>query len=119
MNKYYILSIHDIYEDNYENGEGIYCNGWTQQKIVKAKNLDQALNIYFSNEIYLDYKKIDFEIDFNKIYISELCNEKNFWASVTEIEKWQKGEIKLYIQHVVIKVEIMQEVNIEEEITAF
>lgn len=115
MNNYYISSIHDSYEDNYEKGEGAYCNSWKQERIIKADNLDKALKFYFHNELYIDYNINNLDVNNNEIQTSILVDTNNCQATDYEIEQWQKNELTLYIQYININVEIMQEINIEEE----
>lgn len=115
MNKYYISSIHDTYEDNYEKGEGAFCNSWKQERIVKATNLDEALKFYFNNELYINYDLKNLDIIDNTIQTSVLVDVENYQVSEFKIEKWKRNELTLYVQHITIKVEILQEVNIEEE----
>ena len=116
MNKYYISSIHDSYEDNYENGEGAFCNSWKQERTVKATNLDEALKFYFQNELYINYNLKNLDINDVTIQTSVLVDVENCEASEYEIEKWKVNELTLYVQHITIKAEILQEVNIEEEL---
>ena len=115
MYKYYISSFHDTYEDNYENGEGNFCNSWKQERIIKANNLNEALKEYFDKELFTEFNIENLDIYENTIQTSILVNVDNFQASKYEIEKWQKNELMLYAQHISIKAEIMQEVNIENE----
>lgn len=115
MKKYYITSIHDTYEDNYNNGEGAFCNSWKQERILKAINLEEALKFYFNNELYINYDLNNLDFCENTIQTSILVDVDNCQASDFEIEKWKNGEFVLYVQHITIKAEIMQEVNIEEE----
>ena len=115
MNKYKITSLHEVFEDNFLNGETSFVNSWEQNKIVKATNLNEALKIYFNNEIYINYDIEKLDIDNDMIFTSNLCDINNFWANEAQIEKWKKNEIKLFSQHITIYAEIMQRVNIEQE----
>ena len=115
MNKYYISSIHDNYEESFSSSDGEFCNSWEQKRIVKANNLQEALKIYFDSELYYSFNINDLDIQKDNIFTSLLVDIDNCEASDYEIEQWKKDELTLYHQHICISVEIMQEINIEEE----
>jgi len=101
------VTIHvDVYEDDYENGEGKSVNSytvdWLKNPIVDAKDLLK----YLSNNVYLSDDPNDYVIDEEGyIHTSRLEDNEGSEASKNEIEKWKNREIKLYSAHYLIIVE--------------
>jgi hypothetical protein len=101
------VTIHvDVYEDDYEEGEGKNVNSytvdWLKNPIVKADNLLE----YLYDNLYLSRYAQDYTIDDDGfIHTSRLEDADGNKASESEIEKWKKGEMKLYSAHYLIIVE--------------
>jgi len=101
------VTIHvDVYEDDYEEGEGKNVNSytvdWLKNPIVKADDLLE----YLYDNVYLSRYATDYTIDDDGfIHTSRLEDADGREASESEIEKWKKGEMKLYSAHYLIIVE--------------
>jgi len=94
----------DVYEDDYEEGEGKNVNSYTGLKnsIVKANDLIKFL----ADNVSLSDDPNDYVLDDNGfINTSRLENADGSEASEYEIEKWKKGEMKLYSAHYTIIVQ--------------
>lgn len=88
----------DVYEDDYNEGEGNQVNSFSE-KVNKSFASGEELLKYISNNVlYHDVKKEYYSImeDDGRIVTSVLVNEDNLAASENEIEKWKKGDKKLY-----------------------
>ena len=114
LNSYYITSTHDIYIDNYTEGEGKRVNSYDLNAIVKAENVKEAIAKYFKNELYLSYDEeyIDDSLDDGNFFYSNLVDSENLEATKEEIELWKKNEKVLYSNNSSLK--IYQLVKIEK-----
>lgn len=102
-----------VYEDDYEEGEGklvnAYTVNWLKNPIVKADDLLE----YLYDNLYLSRYPQDYAIDDNGIiHTSRLEDADGSEASESEIEKWKKGEMKLYSAHYSIIVEAVGQTRI-------
>ena len=104
----------DYAEDDYESGEiGKTSNG-LHEKIGKTFKSKQELLKYLSdNYVYNNIKEDDLHYEDGILYFSESVKiDKNgdFWpASNSDIEKWKRGEMKLYNANYSVSVKIFIE----------
>ena len=87
----------DIYEDDYEQGEGAHANT-IEDKVNKEFDSVDALIAYINKEItFGDTKKEHFDVmEDGRLVTSLLVDNDNSPASKREIEVWKKGDLKLY-----------------------
>lgn len=105
-----------VYEDDYEEGEGklvnAYTVNWLKNPIVKADDLLE----YLYDNVYLSRYAQDYVIDDDGIiHTSRLEDADGREASESEIEKWKKGEMKLYSAHYSIIVEAVGQTRIPSQ----
>jgi hypothetical protein len=111
------VTIHvDVHEDDYEEGEGKLVNAytvdWLKNPIVKADDLLE----YLYDKVYLSRYPQDYAIDDDGIiHTSRLEDADGSEASESEIEKWKKGEMKLYSAHYSIIVEAVGQTRIPSQ----
>ena len=91
-NKYYIESFHDVFIDDYKEGEGKQVNNYNLSAIIDAENVTEAIKKYFDKELFFsfDIKYLD---EFN---YSNLVNHENEEATHEEIVLWKDGKKSLY-----------------------
>lgn len=98
----------EVYEDDYENGEGDYVNQWNMRDVVGVydsieKLLKRLSGWGFSTSI----KDYGFD-SYNNVIISDLLTDADgMEAYKTDVEKWKNGEIMLYNAHLNCGVEIV------------
>ena len=107
MKTFKIRSAHDIYIDDYEQGELDRVNGYTVTNEVEANDVWEAIEKYFETTLYYDFKKDNSsksdEVE-NELHYSVLVDVENLEASENQIEKWKQGEEKLYSNNITITV---------------
>ena len=87
----------DIYEDSYEEGEGERVNSFGEKVNKSFSSGEELLEYINDNILYHNAKKEHYNImDDGRIVTSVLVDEDNSAASENEIEKWKKGDKKLY-----------------------
>ena len=87
----------EAYEDDYENGELGYANGWEENCACSAKTLPELIK-KVQDKLYMSGKDFywTIDVDGSSLRVNYLANENNELASKSEIEDWKNGEIKLY-----------------------
>lgn len=105
----------DVYEDDYEEGEGKYVNGWNHNEakgtIVKASELVKWLH----DNYYLPEDKSAYALSDGKIFTSMLVDENNDEASESEKDAWKKGKMKLYRANYSIGVKYVSTTDLDDE----
>jgi len=95
----------DVYEDDYEQGEGKNVNSyevnWLKDPQVKASDLVK----YLSEELYLSENPNDYAIDDDgNIHTDQLQDDDGIHVNdKATLERWKKGEEKLYNAHYYIR----------------
>lgn len=101
----------DVYEDDYEQGQGKNVNSykvnWLNDPQVKASDLVK----YLSEELYLSENPNDYVItDDVIIHTDQLQDEDGIHVNdEATLERWKKGEEKLYNAHYTIAIEAVKE----------
>ena len=90
----------EIREDDYNEGEGVLLNSWDFTQNFIASSLEEALHRFYDDRLFCP--GINFEDAYsydegsNFIYFARTEDKYGSYASESEIERWKKGEIKLY-----------------------
>ena len=107
MKTFKMQSAHDIYIDDYEQGELDRVNGYTVTNEVEANDVWEAIEKYFETTLYYDFKKDNAsksdEVE-NELHYSVLVDVENLEANEGQIEKWKQGKKKLYSNNITITV---------------
>lgn len=102
MKKFKITSLHELYEDSYEHGEGQFINSWNQNRTIEAESLEEAIKSYYEKDLNWDWHPESVFIDGDTLMDARLAGEYDT-ATEKEIEKWKLGKIELYNEHVTIR----------------
>lgn len=121
MKTYFIESTHDVYIDNYNDGETTNVNFYDIKQNVKAENPREAIKKFFEEVLYY---KFDFESAYiaheeegeeepkNKLHYAVLVDEESSEANEKDIEKWKKNKKTLYSNNITIYIFEVQPVKI-------
>ena len=108
MKNYFIECEHNIYVDNYEQGEGENVNNFDTKGMYKAENSTDAIEQHLKSLGYnfdKDYMQIDEEDEQqNKLWYSVLCDVENSEATERQKNLWKSEELKLYANNMTIYV---------------
>lgn len=103
----------EVYEDNYNEGEVDLVNGWTfdvQGEYDSAEELIER--IQNATGMFYDNNPEDFFIDdFGRLLTNEFVDFDNAKASQYEIERWKRGEIKLYNAEMYLEVYVVSDIR--------
>lgn len=112
MKKFFISSEHIIHEDHYEEGEACnLVNSYTMEEIIIAKDWKEALDEYFGNTLFLDFKIKFAYIEENTIQYNSLVDAENMDATKSHIKEWEQGKKVLYNNHSIVTIYEMKAVK--------
>lgn len=104
---YIIKTYFDVYEDDYNEGEGEHITTWTHQSEHNA--IESALQQHFE-QLGLSYDvNLLLEDDGNRWY-SWMVYEDYCQATDKEIQLWKQGKLNLYSLHANIKIYKLEEI---------
>jgi len=122
MKQFYFNINATIYQDSYEEGQGEQVNSWQNQELIKAENLDLAIEKLFETKLYFSYKKElsqiqDCDDAINHVLeYSNLVDNDN--SEVLEHSKkyqdWKAGKITLYSCDLSIEIFELKAVDLTE-----
>jgi len=107
MEKQYLVKmIFDVYEDDYNEGEGKKVNEWNDKFYIKALYPGEAIKEAFNKVCFsfeMKHAQID-EVNKNVLHYSNLVDNENIEADEQEIKDWKEGKIKLYSANSMVEV---------------
>ncbi len=116
MKRYRIESVHEVYEDHYDEGEGEYVNCYMLDAVINAENEKEAIEEYFKDHLYYSYDLSD--ADINKPYLSYcvMVDAENSEVGPDQliVKQWKEGKSKLYINRIDITLSEVTQINLEE-----
>ncbi len=82
--KFFIKSFHDVYEDNWEKGEGKQLDYYEQSAVVKAETKDKAIAKFYADILHYTY---------NGDYMQDtvIVDKDNVELNGEELEEWKDG----------------------------
>lgn len=106
MKKFRIVSDHDIFIDDYEQGELSNVNGFSHDSIQKADTVQDAVLNHLLELCYtVDIKDVETSECGEFLQTSVTVNKDNIQPYESEINDWKQGKCKLYNDHVTISAE--------------
>ena len=97
-----------VYEDIYNEGLGDFVNQWEFDVRGTYDSAEKLIErIQNATGMFFDHNSNDFFVDEpGRLLASEFVNFENDKASQDEIERWKKGEIKLYTADMYLEVDV-------------
>jgi hypothetical protein len=117
MKKYLIKSSHNVYVDDYTEGELDWVNCYTLEACITAPNIQSAIQEYIENHLYYKFDYRGFYEDdesTNEGHYNVLVDEANEEANEYEIELWKAGKRKLYSNQIRLEFYKITPVNINK-----
>lgn len=106
MKKFRIVSWHEIFIDDYEQGEKDYINSFDLSGIYEADNCKDAVNMHLSEHGYnLGLENCEVNEESNELQTSCLVDEDNMQPSTHDLELWKQGKKVLFVDYINIQVE--------------
>lgn len=117
MKKYFITSTHDVYVDDFKEGETDHVNYYSSNGFVSADSWKDAAIKYLNDNLYYDINIKDVEIseDVNCLQTSVIVDEENVQASRHDIDQWKNGSKMLYCNRIDLFIEELAPVNLQAD----
>jgi hypothetical protein len=112
MRTFKVTTSHNVFIDDYENGEGKQVNFYQQTSEQNAESVKTAIENHFKNVIYLpfNFNETDTNEDKTVMYWNALVDENNEQPHEGDIERWKKGTRDLYSNN--IDIEVKELINV-------
>ena len=109
MIEYLIKSYHEIYVDDYNEGELDHVNSYNMTAFIKAPDVGSAIQQYIENCLYykFNHEYLDISGDDMSSYYDVLVDEDSNEITENERELWKQGELKLYNNQIRIEAYIV------------
>ena len=99
----------DVYEDNWEHGEGSHANEWVESFEIDTDDKIIAISAAMEKSCY-SFKEDFLDDDEGVFRYSVMVDENNCEASSSELELFKKGEIVLYSASIEFKLYQIMEI---------
>lgn len=113
MKTYKITSLHNVYINNFNEGEEENVNNYDISQIIKAKSLKKAIKKYVDEVLSYSFKFKNAQIDEDQkcIFYSNLVDSENIEISSDEkiYKDWQKNKVNLYANNYSIYAQELKE----------
>jgi hypothetical protein len=104
MKTFVVKSFHDVYLDNYENGEGEQVHSYSLKSEINANDKKEAIQKYFDEFLFLSFDYSLCHEEENEIQYSNLVNIENEEATEEQKELWRNDKAILYTNISLVKV---------------
>lgn len=102
--KFLITSQHDVFVDNYNEGEQENVNFYCLDGIIEADNYKEAVTKYLQENLGYNLDINNCEVRDNAIFTSCLVDIENYQPTNNEVEQWKRGQKVLYSNNIEINV---------------
>ena len=103
-NLYVIQTLHTVYNNDYENGEGEVISNFADDVELLAASLDQAIEKYFADHAFYNYDKKFADIDDGILNYTVTTDDNDDEATEEQLIEWKSGKLDLYYHNIRIKV---------------
>lgn len=113
--KYLIESRHEVFEDNFEEGEGELITEYNISSMIEAESAVDAIEIYFKSTLGYTFEisTVGFEDEelINCVLVDKTLVE--VFNDEPDYKRWEDGEINLYNNYIYLKCSVVQAINLE------
>lgn len=113
MKTYKVITTHDVYTDDYENGEGEHVNFYQMDSIEQAETPREAIQKHFNKTLFLpiNIEEAEANEEGTALLWANLVDEDNMKPSKHQLEEWKKGKLTLYSDHIEIRVKELTDIK--------
>lgn len=103
MKNYIVKSFHEIFVDDYNDGEGKHVNTYALSDEIQAETPKQAINKYLQDCLGYDLDFNSCEVnpdDKSNVQTSCLVDGYNIQPTNSEVKQWKAGNVELYANYI-------------------
>ena len=113
--KYLVESRHEVFEDNFKDGEGKLITEYDRSSMIEAESAVDAIETYFKSDlgytfeisaVGLEDEELTYGVLVDKS-LNEVLNDE------PDYKRWVDGEINLYCNYIYLKCSFVQAINFE------
>lgn len=106
MKDFYIQSLHEVFVDDYNEGEKEYSYSYDQKGRIKAETYEDAVNIYFDTVLLfnLGIENCELNKESNTLETSCLVDSEQNQPNEYQVKCWENGYLELYVNRISISV---------------
>lgn len=111
MKRFFISSTHEIFVDDYNEGELNNVNNYDLNSFINAENPKQAIKQYFDTVLGYDFTFENSNFEDGYLNYSVLVDADNLQATEKEKELWKRGKKTLYCDNISLEVSELIKIN--------
>lgn len=111
MKTFFISSRHEIFADDYNEGELNYVNSYDMNSFINAENPKQAIEKYFETVLCYDFSFEGSYFEDGCLNYDVLVDADNLQATEKEKELWKQGKKTLYCDNISLEVNELIKIN--------
>ena len=113
--KYLVESRHEVFEDNFEDGDGGLITKYNRSSMIEAESAVDAIETYFKSTLGYTFEISTVGLkDEELIYCVLVDKSLNVvFNNEPDYKRWMDGEVSLYGDYIHLKCSVVQAINLE------
>ena len=113
--KYLVESRHEVFEDNFEDGEGKLITEYNKSSMIEAESAVDAIETYFKSTLGYTFEISPVGLEDEELLYCVLVDKSlnKVFNDELDYKRWMAGEINLYGNYIYLKCSVVQAINLE------
>ena len=113
--KYLVESRHEVFEDNFEDGDGGLITKYNRSSIIEAESAVDAIETYFKSTLGYTFEISTVGLEDEELMYCVLVDKSldEVFNDEPDYKRWMDGEINLYGNYIYLKCSVVQAINLE------
>ena len=113
--KYLVESRHEVFEDNFEDGDGGLITKYNRSSIIEAESAVDAIETYFKSTLGYTFEINTVGLENEELMYCVLVDKglDEVFNDEPDYKRWMDGEINLYGNYIYLKCSVVQAINLE------
>ena len=113
--KYLVESRHEVFEDNFEYGEGKLITEYNRSSMIEAESAVDAIETYFKSALGYTFEISTVGLEDEELMYCVLVDKSldEVFNDEPDYKRWMDGEINLYGNYIYLKCSFVQAINLE------
>ena len=113
--KYLVESRHEVFEDNFEDGDGGLITKYNRSSIIEAESVVDAIKTYSKSTLGYTFEISPVGLEDEELLYCVLVDKSlnKVFNDELDYKRWMAGEINLYGNYIYLKCSVVQAINLE------
>ena len=113
--KYLVESRHEVFEDNFKDGEGKLITEYNRSSMIEAESAVDAIETYFKSVLGYTFEISTVGLEDEELMYCVLVDKSldEVFNDEPDYKRWMDGEINLYGNYIYLKCSFVQAINLE------